>query len=64
MGNARNELRNVICSQAIGEEGAEQKIDAHRDEVLLEAAEKLDRIGHGAAAWILKDMARGTAPTT
>lgn len=37
--SARDELRNVICAQAINPEGAEGMLEAFRAEVLAEAAE-------------------------
>ncbi|WP_318201111.1 hypothetical protein [Streptomyces sp. SCL15-4] len=39
-GSARAELRNIICSLTIDDEGAEQKINAFANEVLREDAEQ------------------------
>lgn len=36
---ARTELRNVICAQAIDNDGAQQKLDTYRTAVLAEAIE-------------------------
>lgn len=38
-GIARTELRNVVCAQAIDDDGAEQKLDAYRAANLNEAIE-------------------------
>jgi len=45
--SAREELRNVICAQAVNDSQMEAKLDAYRAEVLREAAEAAVRAARG-----------------
>lgn len=62
--------RLMASTNGAHEDTRRAAIDAHRSQVLAEAAGLLDRIGHAAAAWVVRDMAAAgekdsaTAPTS